>query len=142
MLHLHLRYGHCRFWQSIFGCSVKGNEVYSEACERGQTFADSGYMLSDTLTFAMKSAQAVIAINDFIEKNYCQQSSSPAPFSFQVRQSDWVKIWMHEPRQSLAPIFKSGVMCYLYRDMQLQTQIVFHLDRLHAIILPSSYVRQ
>ena len=111
MLLLNLRYGRCRFWQSIFGCNLKGNDVYSEACERGQTFADSGYMLSDTLTFSMKSAQAFIAINDFIEKNYCQQSSSSAPFSFQVRQSVWVKIWMHEPRQSLAPVFKSEVKC-------------------------------
>ena len=78
---LYTSYAHCRFWQGIFRCNLKGNEKYSEACETGQGIGDSGYILSDTLMYAMKSAQAVVAINDFIEENYCDVS---ADSTFQV----------------------------------------------------------
>ena len=71
-----------RFWQNVFLCNLKADAGYSEACETGQRFGDSGYILSDTLIFSMKSAQAVAAINDFIEQNYCDAS---ADSTFQVR---------------------------------------------------------
>ena len=70
-----------RFWQNVFLCNLKADAGYSEACETGQRFGDSGYILSDTLIFSIKSARAVAAINDFIEENYCEPS---ADSTFQV----------------------------------------------------------
>ena len=51
-----------------------------QACELGQTFGDSGYVITDDLIFSMKSAQAVAAVSDFIEANYCDEQRSSSEF--------------------------------------------------------------
>ena len=79
-------YAISRFWQNVFQCNLMSDAGYSEACETDQTLEGSGYILSDTFLYAMKSAQVVAAINDFIEEKYCEVS---ADTPFQVRWDLW-----------------------------------------------------
>ena len=65
----------------MFSCNLKADEGYSQPCETGQTFGDSSHVIADDVIFILKSAQAVAAINDFIEENYCEPSTAT---NFQV----------------------------------------------------------
>ena len=43
-------------------------------------FADSNYVIPETLGLSMKSAQVAIAVNAFVEENYCDSPVTPVVF--------------------------------------------------------------
>ena len=43
-------------------------------------FADSNYVIPETLGLSMKSAQVAIAVNAFVEENYCDSPDTTVVF--------------------------------------------------------------
>ena len=79
-MYLHTYISPHRFWRTLANCDVESEGRELRPCTRMAAFADSNYVIPETLGLSMKSAQVAIAVNAFMEENYCDSPVTPVVF--------------------------------------------------------------